>query len=211
MEGLCLIISGGEFSELPDALTGIRYVIACDRGWKYAQKMNIEPDLIVGDFDSAPQPVNGVPIERFPTRKDDTDTMLAVRHALDLGYRDIAVCCAFGGRLDHTFSNIQTGVFIASHGGRALLIGKDTETHIFTRDHLRIPRKEGWSLSVFALSDICEDVIITGTKYTCENVTLTNAFPLGVSNTWESETAYISVGYGILMVMCSKLKKGEHI
>ena len=211
MEGSCLIISGGDYSELPDSLLRVRYVIACDRGWQYAQKMNIEPDLIVGDFDSAPQPDSGVPIERFPTRKDDTDTMLAVRHALDLGYREIAVCCAFGGRLDHTFSNIQTGAFIAAHEGRALLIGKDTETYIFSCGQLILPRKDGWSLSVFALSDTCEEVTITGTKYTCEKVALTNAFPLGVSNTWESDTANISVGHGILMVMCSRLKKGEHI
>ena len=118
MEGSCLIISGGDYSELPDSLLRVRYVIACDRGWQYAQKMNIEPDLIVGDFDSAPQPDSGVPIDAVPTRKDSiTDTMLAIRHALDLGYRGRSRCAVPLRRPpgSHLYKeHEQTGAFIAA-------------------------------------------------------------------------------------------------
>ena len=114
MEKLCLIVSGGAFAPLPEDLRAPDFVIACDRGWQYAARLGVTPDLIVGDFDSAAAPRAGAPVERLPTRKDDTDTMYAARRATELGYRNVAVCCAFGGRLDHTLANIQTAAWIAA-------------------------------------------------------------------------------------------------
>ena len=40
----CLIISGGEFSELPDDIPEPDHVIACDRGWKYARILGYNED-----------------------------------------------------------------------------------------------------------------------------------------------------------------------
>lgn len=211
MKGQCLLVSGGAFCKIPAELRKAETVIACDRGWQYAEKLGVEPNLIVGDFDSSSLPETSIPVERVPTRKDDTDTMLAAKRAMELGYTDIAICCAFGGRLDHTFANIQTAAYLVAHGAQVHLVGTDTDAFVFSEGVRHISRREGWSLSVFALSDRCEGLTIRGTKYECEGVTLTNAFPLGVSNVWEADEAEISVRSGILMVMQSKLKKGEHI
>ena len=52
---------------------------------------------------------------------------------------------------------------------------------------------------------------IRGTKFDCETENLTSAFPLGVSNVWTADTAEVTVKSGILLVMQSKLKEGEHI
>ena len=210
-KGLCVVISGGEYCDLPAELRGPDYVIACDRGWQYATRMGLRPDWIVGDFDSAPLPVTDVPVTQVPTRKDDTDTMLAARRALELGYRDLALVCAFGGRLDHTLANLQTAAWLVARGARVRLIGEDTDALAFTGGTERIPRRDGYSLSVFALSDRCAGVTIRGTKYECENETLTNAFPLGVSNVWASDAAEISVESGTLLVLQSRLTPGEHI
>ena len=210
MQELCLIVSGGELCPLPEELRAARYVIACDKGYAYAARWGIRPDLVIGDFDSA-EPPEGVSVERAPTRKDDTDTMLAVRRALAEGYREIAVVCAFGGRFDHALANLQAGAFVVAHGVRARLYGADTEALVFTAGKVSIPRREGRSLSLFALSDRCEGVCVRGTKFTCENVTLTSSFPLGVSNVWEAEKAEIKVKSGILAVIQSRLEKGEHI
>ena len=211
MEGLCLIVSGGDFCALPEELRAPEYTIACDRGYEYAARLGLAPDLIVGDFDSAPPPSDGAPIERLPTRKDDTDTMFAARQALDAGYRDVAICCAFGGRLDHTLANLQTAAWLVEHGARARLTGADTDAWAFTAGCARFPRREGWSLSVFALSGRCEGVTVRGAKFTCEDAALTSAFPLGVSNVWTADEAEIAVKSGILLVLQSKLEKGEHI
>lgn len=211
MNDCCLIISGGSICELPEELRAARYIIACDRGWQYAERLGLTPDLIVGDFDSAPLPETNTPIERVPTRKDDTDTMLAARRALEAGWRNIAICCAFGGRLDHTMANLQTAAYIVAHGATARVVGVNADALAFSGASVRFPRRDGWSLSVFALSDCCEGVSVRGTKYECEDVTLTNVFPLGVSNTWRSNEAEIAVKRGILLVLQSKLRDGEHI
>ena len=207
----CLILSGGDCCTVPEELRQASFVIACDRGWKYAEQLGVKPDLIVGDFDSSLPPKTDTAVAFLPTRKDDTDTMYAVRTALDKGYRKIAIACAFGGRLDHTVANLQSAAYVVSHGGICRLIGENTEAFACTATSAIFPRREGWSLSVFALSDACTGVTIKGTKFECEGVILTNAFPLGVSNVWESERAVITVESGILMVIQSKLKNGEHI
>lgn len=211
MEGRCLIVSGGEFHALPRELFAADCVIACDRGYEYARRLGIAPDRIVGDFDSAPMPVTNTPIDVLPTRKDDTDTMFAARRALELGYRDVVICCAFGGRLDHTLANIQTAAYLAAHGARARLLGAHEDALAFAGGTERFARRAGYSLSVFALAGKCEGVTIRGTKFECEDETLSGAFPLGVSNVWKTGAAEITVKNGILLVLQSKLKEGEHI
>jgi len=211
MDKLCLIVSGGAFAPLPEDLPAPDYVIACDRGWQYAERLGVAPDLIVGDFDSAAAPDTSVPVERLPTRKDDTDTMYAARRAVALGWRSIAVCCAFGGRLDHALANIQTAAWIAARGGEALLLGAEERALVFAGGTRRFPRREGWSLSLFAVDGACEGVSLRGTKFDCAGVTLSPAFPLGVSNVWTAACAEVSAERGTLMVLQSKLRKGEHI
>ena len=212
MNALCLLVSGGEYAELPDALTCADYVIACDRGWLYADRLGLVPDLVIGDFDSAPPPgEENIAVERVPTQKDDTDTMLAARRAIELGFRKIGICCAFGGRLDHTMANIQTAVWLASRGAHVHLAGKDCEAVVIRGNTERLPRREGWSLSVFALTDTCSGVSIRGTKYECDDIQMTSHFPLGISNTWSSGEAVVSVREGILMIMLSRLQDAEHI
>ncbi|MBR3099879.1 MAG: thiamine diphosphokinase [Clostridia bacterium] len=204
MDNVCLIISGGVFSDDPPVPRDASCVIACDRGWQYAERLGIVPDVILGDFDSSAPPVRtDVPVLTFPVRKDDTDTMLAARHALEKGYRDITVCCALGGRFDHTLANLQTAAFIVSRGGRCRLLGRNTELIAFTRGTVRLPRRKGYKLGVFSLSDRCENVTLRGTDYECENIVLSSAFPLGACNAWAADTAEISVGNGILLAVSS--------
>ena len=64
---------------------GYDYVIACDLGYEHALKMGIKPDIMVSDFDSLDRskfPVDEIALLEFPVRKDDSDTMLAIKHAL---------------------------------------------------------------------------------------------------------------------------------
>lgn len=211
MDKLCLIVSGGAFAPLPADLDAPALVIACDRGWQYAERLGVTPELIVGDFDSAAAPRTQACVERLPTRKDDTDTMYAARRAMELGCRRVAICCAFGGRLDHTIANIQTAAWIVARGGEAQLLGADERAYVFTNAVKTFPRAAGRSLSLFALGGDCADVSVRGTKFDCAGVTLSSAFPLGVSNVWTAEAAEVAVGRGTLMVLQSKLQKGEHI
>ena len=207
----CLIISGGDFSPLPAELPSFDYVIACDRGYQYASRFGLRPDVIIGDFDSSSRPDTEIPVLVHPVMKDDTDTMLAVRHALEKGCRQIIICCALGGRFDHAFANIQSLAFAAKAGAIARIVSAETFITVFPGGCKTFPQREDWSFSCFALSDTCKGVAIKGAKFNCDGLDIYNSFPIGVSNVWAGEEISVSCDEGILMVVESKLRPGEHI
>ena len=229
----CLIISGGEYCAVPDdmssAISECEFVIACDKGLEYAQEMGIKVDLALGDFDSfcgSPEEIEcahcendengkgengedggiGMKVVRLPAEKDDTDTFFAIKEALKYGYKDIVILCALGKRLDHEIANIQSALYAVKNGARVEIIGGDERLHFFSDGKLTLKKRDGFSLSVFSLTDQCEGVCERGTKYTLENATLENSFPIGVSNEWAEDEAEISVGKGVLLVVESRLR-----
>ena len=210
----CLIISGGEYHIPDEWKAGYDLVIACDRGYEYARRAGIRPDVILGDYDSAgsrPDEDAAPVILTYISDKDDTDTMLAVKYALERDIRNIDICCGLGGRLDHTYGNIMSGSLAAEHGCVTRIYGSDTRILIFRNTGVQIPRMEGWSLSCFSISNVTSGITMKGTKFEVEDVELSNATTLGNSNNWASDMADISCREGTMMVICSKLSRGEHI
>ena len=91
-----------EFFSPLDGIDTADFVIACDKGYAYIREYDLEPDLVVGDFDSYHGKITpGIEILDLPTMKDDTDTLAAIRYALEHDYKDLTLYCAFGGRFDH--------------------------------------------------------------------------------------------------------------
>ena len=87
----CYIVGAGEFDESTLPLSD-DFVIAADGGFVYLHERGIEPDLIVGDFDSLPaefmDAVNRHPnVTRVSAEKDDTDMLLAVKEGLKRGFK----------------------------------------------------------------------------------------------------------------------------
>lgn len=204
---LCLIITGGaECSVPPVYISKASYVIACDRGYLWAKKQGIKADLVLGDFDSYCGTIEDcVEVKKLPCKKDDTDTHYAVKHALLMGYTEIVIACAFGGRLDHTLSNIQTARFIASNPHcNAILIGQSETMYVFSDTYISLQKKEGWCFSVFSLSDKSTGVCIEGAKYNVQDVSLVNSFPIGQSNEYIEDFVTISVETGALCVIETK-------
>lgn len=205
-----LIITGGDFSPLPNS---IKYdiIIACDKGVLYCQKMDLIPDIIVGDFDSldvAPSCIfPQAQILRFPVEKDDTDTMLAIKYALENGYMHIIIGCALGNRMDHLISNVQSLHYVSNRKGIAEIYSETEHLRTFSsfERSLSVKKKTGYSLSVFSFSDTSNGVSISGTKYTADNIALSSDFPLGHGNHIESNEAIITVKEGTLIIIESKL------
>ena len=205
MSKQCLIITGGEFAPFAPPEEG-EYVIACDRGYEHARRAGIRPDLVVGDLDSCRVELEpDVPLRRLPVEKDDTDTMSALRLALSEGFRDIRLVCALGGRLDHLLANLQALAFAAARGASVRIESPDTEIRTLRDGSLRLPRREGYSLSVFAVDGVCRGLCIRGAKYTLEDAELRPDFPLGASNEWSAEEAEISVQEGTLLIVESRI------
>ncbi len=175
-------------------------VIAADSGIKNTEKFNITPNLVIGDFDSLGYKPEGDNIITHPIEKDDTDTLLAVKYAFKKGYKSFRIFGCIGGRLDHTFANIQTASYIAENGGNAVFYGDNENFTVIKNSKIEFEEHHTGNLSVFALEE-CTNVNIKGLYYEMENGQLTPIFPLGVSNKFISKKAEISVENGTLLII----------
>ncbi len=211
----CVIISAGDFVPVEIPVEDGDYVIACDAGFLHARDVGILPDLIVGDFDSLAEAgtialrdlkeiEDNSPerIVRLDVKKDDTDTIKAVKIGLSKGYKKFYLYGALGGkRIDHTIANIQTLNFIKNHGAKGYIMEHDKMLLIAKDETVKFHRGNTGYISVFSLSEMAKGVTIKGLMYNLERGTLTNDFPLGVSNEFIiDEEAEITVEEGTLLI-----------
>ena len=196
------IFSAGTFYGLRAAPAPGDLVIAADAGYRTCRALGIVPDLLLGDFDSMDQPQGVSNVLRAPVEKDDTDTMLAVKTALERGCTDIRLYGGTGGRrLDHTLANLQTLLFLRRRGARGWLYDRDFLWTVIENETLRIDRQVEWGLfSAFCLGERAEGVEETGFQYPLHDAVLTADFPLGVSNHFLEPRASVSVRRGALAV-----------
>lgn len=181
-------------------------IVCADTAYLKAQEENIVPHAVIGDFDHAEheEKLEGMEkVLRFSSIKDDTDTMLCVKYALNRGADEIVIVGGIGGRLDHTFANLQTLSYIRKRGAVGTIL--DGDHAVMTVDsHLTIAKGGYYYASVFALNPVCRDITLKGFKYEAEHIELSSDFPLGVSNEITGATAEITVGEGTLLVILAK-------
>lgn len=196
----CVIFCAGGFEKLARQPEETDFVLAADGGLAHLKKLGMTPHGIIGDFDSLGYVPEGAQV--YPVEKDDTDSMLAVRKGLELGYRRFELYGALDGeRLDHTVANLQTLCFLADHGACGYLVGLKYMAAVLKNGTFRFPDTAKGILSLFCLGADAEGVTLTGLKYTLENGTLSSGFPLGVSNHFLGEEASVTVEKGTLIAL----------
>ncbi len=205
-----LIIAGGvindaEYITLWKLDKRADLIVCADRGLEYAMQLKIKPDIIVGDFDSytGDLPEN-TEIHVSVPEKDDTDTLLAVKLAIGRGCTEIVLTGALGGRFDHTFANVQTLLYAYEQGCEMSIVEKDNKLTVRGKGRHRF----GWSavhkyFSVFSLTEKLDIEYLRGVKYPLENYTMTSSFPIGVSNEFAEDNAYLSIRSGVALVVRS--------
>ncbi|MBQ2746763.1 MAG: thiamine diphosphokinase [Clostridia bacterium] len=176
------------------------FIIAADNGFAVLQKLNITPNLVVGDFDSLGYEPEVDKKIVLPVKKDDTDLSIALKTALDKGYSDIFVYGAAGGKLDHTFANITLAAETSRKGVNCVFLGDNTNFTALTNGKLCF-NGAGGRVSVFAFGGNAVGVTLKGVEYELDNATLEAFVPLGVSNAFCGTDAEISVKSGTLIVM----------
>lgn len=196
----CIIFCAGGFTSLAAPIEKADYLIAADGGLRHLEMLGLTPNAILGDFDSLGFTPENATV--FPVEKDDTDAMLAVRKALELGYKDILLYGALDGpRLDHTVANLQTLQFLADHGAVGYLIGNDYIATVLQNGTLSFPETAKGILSVFCMGKDALGVTLAGLKYPLQDGTLRAGFPLGVSNHFIGIPATVQVASGSLLLL----------
>ncbi|MDR0853775.1 MAG: thiamine diphosphokinase [Clostridiales Family XIII bacterium] len=201
------------------------YIACADGGFDHAISSGIRPDIVIGDFDSCSVTEDylhslGIAVKRFDPIKDDTDTLLCVRHALAHGFENIVIIGGLGGSFDHTFANIQTLSFLADMEVGARIETESETVYILAGDTVKvgpaarqgsknasitITGKEGQHFSVFSYEERTSGVYIEGAKYELHDSVLTHSYPIGARNEFlAAGEATIKAGYGRLLITVSK-------
>ncbi len=177
----CFIFGAGEFHGIVEAPKAGDCVLAADGGYTHCVQAGVPVDLLLGDFDSLDSLPQDVPLVQFPPEKDDTDTMLALKHGLAQGFSRFVLYGCAGGRLDHTLGNLQALLFLAEQQAQGFLY---TDSQIFTAIHktdFAFHAPQGAIFSVFCLGKETP-VSIEGAQYAVQHVPMSASFPLGLSN-----------------------------
>ena len=189
-----------------------RIFVAVDGGLERLLAQGIEPDLILGDFDSLGeeyrpyleevQRMSPEKIVRLPREKDDTDTLHALRVCLERGCREFFLLGALGGRLDHTMANIQCLAWLQKNDAAGYLLGKDTIVAVMSAETLLFPDNLTCTFSMFALDSRLTGVTLEGMKYPLTDGVVENTFPIGVSNEIRpGDRAGVTVRDGLALVI----------
>ncbi len=198
----CIIFSASEINDY-SYISADGFIIAADGGLCHTDKLGITPNIIIGDMDSLG--TKKVPDDAliFPTKKDDTDTLLAIKKGLSLGYKEFIIYGGLGGRLDHTVANIQSLLFLIENGATGTLISEKEEVFILKNESICID-KDCKYISVFGYDGDAFGVTIKGGEYPLNDGTVTSVFPIGISNKKVSKEVFIEVKDGKLLVILEK-------
>lgn len=201
MRKLCYIMGAGEPPRNPPQPQEGDLLIAADGGYAYLEKQSLNPDLVIGDFDSLGTAPAHPGLVRLNPVKDETDTLAAIRMGQARGYERFVIYGGTGGRTAHTMANVQNLVMLAKGGGRGWLVGRDEVFTVVSGGSVRFAAGSQGFVSVFSMSGESTGVCETGLKYRLENYTMTNDYPIGVSNEFTGEEAEISVKEGVLLII----------
>ncbi len=189
-------------------------IIAADAALDTLRELDIIPDYIIGDMDSAsPDSVNYyrqypyiVWDERSP-EKNETDTELARDRALTLGCKRLVILGATGGRADHFLSNIDILYGCLAAGVDASIV--DAQNRISLTDHVKTFSKDdqwGRYVSFIPYTDEVRGVTLTGFKYPLSGHDLKRGEEAGlcVSNEITKPKAKVKIDDGVLICVESR-------
>lgn len=207
MKKTCFIVGAGSFDGMIIRPQPGDFVIAADGGYTHLQSQKIDPDVLLGDFDSLEVVPGHRNLIRHSPIKDDTDMALAAYYALEQGYERLFLYGGLGGkRFDHSIANLQLVTGLARKQAEVYLIGEGnivTAIHGDKNGPARIcfdDRAEGY-LSVFAVGDEALGVTERGLKYETDRLTFTCDKTLGVSNEFVGTFSSVEVERGTLVIM----------
>lgn len=180
----CVIIGGADINNYDYILKYLSkddFYIFCDSGLRHQKKLNIEPNLIVGDFDSYDNPNLNVETIVLPCEKDDTDTVYAVKEAIKRGFEEFLLIGVVGQRLDHTLGNVSILLLLDSLGKKAKIIDDYSEMEIVSNQTAFIEDTFSY-FSLLNISGTAKGITIENAKYNVSDVEISCEYQYGISN-----------------------------
>ena len=207
-----LIISGGNVTKeiLKDVLENNSFdnIIAVDKGLEILDECKIEPNYIIGDFDSVNTRIvnryNNANIIKLNPEKDFTDTHMTIKLALEIKSSYIVILGAIGTRIDHTIANIHVLKECMEQQIECKIINENNKIELINKQHILYLNNKYRYVSLIPLTTKVEGVTLKGFKYPLINATLKIGESIGISNEQIEKKAIIELKNGILILIQSK-------
>ncbi len=207
-----LIISGGDVTKqiLENTLKNNEFnnIIAVDKGLEILDKCKIQPNYIIGDFDSVNkdlvQKYKKSEIIKLNPEKDFTDTHMAIKLAYKIESNYITIIGAIGTRIDHTIANIHILKECIERKITCEIIDKNNKIMLIDKPCYINLEKEYKYISLIPLTTNVTGVTLEGFKYPLKNATLSIGESIGVSNEQIEQKAKIELKKGILVCIKSR-------
>jgi len=202
-----VIISGGvitDYEYIKRQIKSDDTIICADSGYNHAVKMGLKPSIVIGDFDSLAESKipSCVPCLKFPAKKDQTDTEIAIDYAREKGFRDFLFLAATGRRLDHGLTNILLLKSFLERGEIAVIFDEHNKIRLTDSD-LTINEPPNSILSLVPITD-CYGVTTKNLEFPLCNSTMLVGKGLGVSNIMTEANATVTVKDGLLLVIVAR-------
>jgi len=176
--------------------------IACDAGIKIFKKLNLPPDYLIGDFDSASiqdlqwAENNNVEILRYPKEKDEIDTELALMFLKENRYKNIVLSGVLGNRIDQEIASIY---LLAQYIDlNPVILEQDVKIGI-VNERVEEDAQVGESWSVLRIGEPVTGLTLKGFKYPLNKKDIFDFKSLGISNEATENKIEISVESGMVV------------
>lgn len=204
-----LIITGGDVDLGYKMGSVYNLIIAVDGGLEAVEKLNLYPDIIIGDFDTISPEIlhryekdKDIEIIRLNPEKDDTDTQEAVCYAIEQGMKEIDILGGTGSRLDHTIANLfmlkmayEKGVYVTLYTPLSKIYLIKGEKSFLPQDFF------GKYISFIQFDGSAKGVTLEGFKYELDDFDFDTkrTYRLGVSNEHMNTNAKITIREGYVL------------
>jgi len=179
------------------------YHVAADGGANLLVKRNYAPDVVVGDFDSLDSKTREkIPNVKFIhiTEQETNDADKSVRHCLKLGFKEIHLLSADGGRQDQFISGLE---ILFKYSAQARLVSwTQMERMEFINSNWEENIDPGTTLSILPVFGGAQGIVTKGLKYSLNNQNLIpGKSPSGVSNLVVSNPVSVNIKKGSLLLL----------
>ncbi|HJJ03943.1 MAG TPA: thiamine diphosphokinase [Clostridiaceae bacterium] len=207
-----LIVSGGNVEKeiLNKTIKNNNFdnVIAVDKGLEILDECNIQPNYIIGDFDSVNQKIiskyDKEKTIKLNPEKDFTDTHMAIKLAIQNKSNYIIVLGGIGTRIDHTIANVHILKECIDNKIRCEIINEKNKIFLINKScYIDLDEKYKY-ISLIPLTTQVTGVTLKGFKYLLQDATLTIGESIGVSNEQIEKRAEVKLKDGILICIESK-------
>ena len=197
MNKALLFLNGEVPTTIPDT-TNYKTIFCTDGAFRYLQKLNIQPDIISGDFDS-------FEISQFPPEieiistpdQNDTDFAKALTIIKNKGFSHVDVFGASGRQQDHFIGNLNAAYRFKNQLN--ITFYDNYSKYFFAENSTKLEGYFGRTISLIPFPE-CKNIVTKGLEYPLNNEDLNLLSRIGTRNKANQDFVTIEYTEGALVL-----------